>query len=40
LPSIEKVKILIENKDVDTLGGNFDISKPLGRIDIDNAKNK
>lgn len=40
LPSIEKVKILIENKDTKTLSGNFDISKPLGRTDIDNAKKK
>lgn len=40
LPSIEKVKILIENKNVETLSGSFDISKPLGRTDIENAKKK
>jgi germination protein M len=34
LPSVDKVKILIENKNVDTLGGNFDISKPMGRNEI------
>lgn len=33
LPSISKVKILIENKDIDTLGGNYDISKPFGKDD-------
>ncbi|WP_125154143.1 GerMN domain-containing protein [Clostridium rectalis] len=40
LPSIEKVKILVENKDIDTLNGNFDISKPLGRTDLENARKK
>ncbi|KAJ50860.1 spore germination protein GerM [Clostridium tetanomorphum] len=40
LSSIEKVKILVENKNIDTLGGNFDISKPLGKTDLDNAKKK
>jgi germination protein M len=34
LSSISKVKILIDSKDVDTLGGNFDISKPFGKDDI------
>lgn len=31
LPSVEKIKITIENKNVDTLGGNFDISKPFAK---------
>ena len=34
LPSVEKVKITMENKDVDTLGGNFDISKPFSKGEI------
>jgi germination protein M len=34
LPSVSRVKILIENKNVDTLGGNFDISKPFGKDEI------
>lgn len=31
LQSVSKVKIFVENKDVKTLGGNFDISKPIGK---------
>lgn len=38
LPSISKVKILIDNKDADTLGGNFNISKPFGKDDIASLK--
>jgi germination protein M len=34
LSSISKVMILIENKSVETLGGNFDISKPFGKDEI------
>ncbi|MBU3228636.1 GerMN domain-containing protein [Clostridium algidicarnis] len=34
IPSVSKVKILIESKDVETLGGNFDISKPFKRDEI------
>ncbi|MEW9096744.1 MAG: GerMN domain-containing protein [Clostridiaceae bacterium] len=40
IPSIEKVKFLVENKDIDTLGGNYNLSNPLGRADMDNAKLK
>ncbi|GAA0726203.1 GerMN domain-containing protein [Clostridium malenominatum] len=40
IPSIEKVKILVDNNDAITLGGNYDISKPLGRGDIESAKLK
>ena len=39
LPSVTKVKILIENKNVETLGGNFDISKPFGKDEIVANKN-
>lgn len=38
LPSITKVKLLVESKEVDTLGGNFDVSKPFGKDDIDARK--
>lgn len=34
LPSVEKVKITLQNKDIDTLGGNFDISKPFNKAEI------
>ena len=38
IPSVEKVKILIENKDIDLWGNHFDLSKPLGKDDVQNAK--
>lgn len=31
LSSVKKVKMTIENKDIDTIGGNFDISKPFSK---------
>lgn len=34
LSYIKKVKIQVSNKDVETLGGNYDISKPLSKGDI------
>ena len=34
LPSVQKVKITMENKDIDTLGGNFDISKPFSKGEL------
>jgi len=34
LSSVKKVKITMENKDIDTLGGNFDISKPFGKDEV------
>lgn len=40
LSSIQKVKIQIENKDVEYLGGNFIISNPLGKDDLENARKK
>ncbi|MCH5138987.1 GerMN domain-containing protein, partial [Clostridiaceae bacterium UIB06] len=36
ISSIEKVKITIENKDTDIWGGHFDLSKPIGKDDIQN----
>ncbi|MBW9156153.1 GerMN domain-containing protein [Clostridium tagluense] len=34
LPSVEKVKLTMENEDIDTIGGNFDISKPFSKAEI------
>jgi germination protein M len=34
LPSIQKVKITMENKDLVTIGGNFDISKPFNKEEL------
>ena len=40
ISSIAKVKIQIDSQDSDTLGGNYDISKPLGKDDIQSARKK
>lgn len=40
LESINNIKIQIENKDVNSLGGNYDISKPFGKDDIDGRRKK
>lgn len=40
LPSIDKIKILVENKTVDTLGGNFNIAKPIGKLDVEQLEKK
>jgi len=34
LTSVEKVKITMENKDIESIGGNFNISKPFGKGEI------
>ncbi len=34
LQSISKITILVENKNIDSLGGNFDVSKPFAPSDI------
>ena len=34
ISTIKKVKILINNKDVNSLGGNYIITKPIGKDDI------
>lgn len=36
LNSIEKIRILVENKNVDSLGGNFDISKTFAPEEVNN----
>lgn len=38
LPSVNKIKLLIDNRNVETLGGNFDISKAFSNDDIVNIK--
>lgn len=38
LESIKSVKILIDNNDTDTLGGNYDISKPINKNNIESLK--
>lgn len=40
LESVDKVKILVDSKNVDTLGGNFNISKPYNNNDVALIKNK
>lgn len=40
LSTVQKIMIQINNKNVETLGGNFNISKPLGKEDIETAKIK
>lgn len=38
--SIQKIKISIENNDSNIWGGHFDLSKPIGKDDLQNAKRK
>jgi len=38
LPSISKIKILVNHKDVTVLGGNYDISTPFGKDDLNGRK--
>lgn len=38
LESIKSVKILINNNDTDTIGGNYDISKPISKNNIETLK--
>lgn len=38
LPSISQINILVENQMVESLGGNFDISKPFGKEDLSGLK--
>jgi len=38
LSSVKKVKITMENKDIDTIGGNFNISKPFSKDEIISIK--
>lgn len=38
LESIKSVKILIDNNDTDTLGGNYDISKPINKNNVETLK--
>lgn len=38
LPSVQKIMITVENKNIETLGGNYNISKPFGKEEIDTLK--
>ena len=38
--TIKKIKIMIENKDTESFGGNFNVSKPFGLEDIQNMLKK
>lgn len=38
LPSVQKIMITVENKSIETLGGNYNISKPFGKEEIDTLK--
>lgn len=40
LPSVNKVSIMVDSKNVDSLGGNYDISKPFGKEEIENLLKK
>ncbi|WPC41859.1 GerMN domain-containing protein [Clostridium sp. JS66] len=40
LPSIQKVKIFIDNKDTNMWGNNFNLTSPLGKDTISNTKKK
>jgi len=40
VPSVEKVKILVENKSVDTLGSNFNITNPLSKSNIEQLEKR
>jgi spore germination protein GerM len=40
LPTIKKVKILIDNKDSNIWGNNFNLSKPLDRNNIEEFKKR
>lgn len=40
ISTINKVKISINNKDSDIWSNNFDLSKPIGKDDIENARKK
>ena len=35
LPSISKVKLMIDNTDAKTIGGNYDVSKPFGKEELE-----
>lgn len=38
LPSINKIQMQVENHNIKSLGGNYDISKPFGEDEIDDRK--
>jgi germination protein M len=40
LPSILKIKLMVDNKDVQSIGGNYDTSKPFGKLEIESILKK
>ncbi|MPQ43407.1 hypothetical protein GBZ86_06495 [Clostridium tarantellae] len=40
LSSVNKINIIVENQMIDSLGGNFDISKPFGKEDLNGLRKK
>lgn len=40
LTSVSKIKLMIDSSDAKTLGGNFDVSKPFGKDDLQNILKK
>lgn len=38
IQSINKINIIVNNQMIESLGGNFDISKPFGKEDLDGLK--
>lgn len=40
IPSVQKVKLSVENNDVNIFGGYFNLSKPIGKDDLQNDKRK
>jgi germination protein M len=40
LPSISKVKLMVDNKDVQSIGGNYDTSKPFGKEELESILKK
>jgi germination protein M len=40
LPSISKVKLMVDNKDVQSIGGNYDTSKPFGKLELESILKK
>lgn len=38
IPSVEKVKIQVENKNIDTIGGNYSITEPFSKSEVNFKK--
>jgi germination protein M len=40
LPSVSKIKLMVDNKDVQSIGGNYDTSKPFGKLELESILKK